>query len=170
MPLVNRFESGNLYYSKKQLRNFNQYSEALPTIETAFAGDEIFSAIGSLIAPATNFMKANSELIKPVTSSAANLTSAGKNISDAVNTTKKANEEIEQLKRIRYYTKNKANTSNATKIISYTPTEEGSSSSTKLNKQQESAIEKLAQNLSKQKLASAGADSVMRLGKGFKMY
>ena len=86
----------------------------------------------------------------------ANLTSAGKNINDAVIANKKANAEIEQLKRIREYTKSKANQkiANASitpKIISYTPPEEGSSSSSaKLNKEQQSAIENLAQNLSKQ--------------------
>ena len=56
MPLVNHF-GGDLSYSKKQFRSFSQYNEALPTIETGFAGDGIFSAIGSLIAPATNFIK-----------------------------------------------------------------------------------------------------------------
>ena len=85
MPLVN-YQDAGIKLTNKQKRNLKQ-------------GDGIFSAIGSLIAPAVNLIKTNADVIKTGASAASSLANAGKSISDAVNLNKKTNAEIDQMKR-----------------------------------------------------------------------
>ena len=74
---------------------------------------------------------------------------------------KKLNAELEQLKRIKNYTKLKQDKPIpvVNKTISYKPTETSSTNVSQLDNQQKAAVESLAKNLSKQ-----------RFGKGFKLY
>ena len=68
-------------------------------------GDGLFSGLSNLITPAVNFIKSNADVIKTGTQAISNVSTAGKNINDAINATKKINAEINQLKRIKENTK-----------------------------------------------------------------
>ena len=89
--------------TKKQFVNLYDSAHINPMIvgEQIKNGEGIFSSIGSLITAGTNFVKTNSELIKTGTSAASNIASAGKNINDAINSTRKVNEEINQLRKLK---------------------------------------------------------------------
>ena len=65
----------------------------------------MFSSLSNLIIPAINFIKSNADVIKTRNQAISNVLTTGKNINDATNATKKVNAEIEQLKRIKEYTK-----------------------------------------------------------------
>ena len=92
-------ESGSMnHLSNKQIRNFEKYNDLQE-------GDGLFSGLSNLITPAVNFIKSNADVIKTGTQAISNVSTAGKNINDAINATKKMNAEIEQLKRIKEYTK-----------------------------------------------------------------
>lgn len=57
----------------------------------------LFSGIAKIATPAINFAKTNSDLIKTGVTGLASVTSAGKNIADIVNSTKKNNAEIQAI-------------------------------------------------------------------------
>ena len=97
MPLIDIEKQGGSL-SNKQIRNYKKYNNLQE-------GDGIFSGLSSLITPAVNFIKSNADVIKTGTQAISNVSTAGKNINDAVNATKKINAEIDQLKRIKEYTK-----------------------------------------------------------------
>ena len=134
-------------------------------------GDGIFSGLSNLITPAVNFIKSNADVIKTGTQAISNVSTAGKNISDAIIATKKISAEIDQLKRIKEYSKLKNKKPN---IIKYEPNSNGSLNrfqhqtstansnngslnrfqhqtltTNKLDAQQKAAIQSLAKNLSK---------------------
>ena len=96
MPLIDIEKQGGSL-SNKQMRNFKKYND--------LQGDGLFSGLSNLITPAINFIKSNADVIKTGTQAISNVSTAGKNINDAINATKKTNAEIEQLKRIKEYTK-----------------------------------------------------------------
>ena len=156
MPLIDIEKQGGSL-SNKQIRNFKKYNNLQE-------GDGLFSGLSSLITPAVNFIKSNADVIKTGTQAISNVSTAGKNINDAVNATKKINAEIDQLKRIKEYTKLKNKKPN---IIKYEPNSNQTSTTnklasakansvTQLDAQQKAAIESLTKNLSK--------------GSGFKIY
>ena len=171
MPLINKHGGNGLEnITMKKIRNFNKFHTTIPTITTAnlpvVEGEGLFSGLSSLISSGANFIKANSEVIKTAGSAGANVAGATKNIVDAVNSTKKLNAEIDQLKKIKEY-REKLTQNNKPKekeqVITYThadtnkPLTVGINS--QLNQQQQNAIESLAKNLSKKKL-----------GKGLRIY
>ena len=106
MPLINQ-NRGNGFedITMKKVRNFNKFHLNTPTIATTnipyVEGEGLFSGLSNLISSGVNFVKTNSEVIKTVGSAGANTASAAKYITDAVNSTKKLNAEIDQLKRIK---------------------------------------------------------------------
>ena len=108
MPLINQ-NRGNGFedITMKKVRNFNKFHLNTPTIATTnipyVEGEGLFSGLSNLISSGVNFVKTNSEVIKTASSAGANTASAAKNITDAVNSTKKLNAEINQLKRIKEY-------------------------------------------------------------------
>ena len=166
MPLINQHKGNGFEdVTMKKIRNFNKFHTNVPTITTTnlpvVEGEGLFSGLSSLISSGANFIKTNSEVIKTVGSAGANVAGASKNIVNAVNSTKKLNAEIEQLKKIKEYRKNK--TKEKEQVITYTPTETNKPSTagtnSQLNQQQQNAIESLAKNLSKK-----------RLGKGLRIY
>ena len=147
MPLID-FEKQGGSLSNKQMRNFKKYNDLQ-------GGDGLFSGLSNLITPAVNFIKSNADVIKTGTQAISNVSTAGKNIKHAINATKKTNAEIEQLKRIKEYTKLKNKKPN---IIKYEPNLNNQTSTTnsnnqtsttnKLDAQQKAAIQSLAKNLS----------------------
>ena len=108
MPLINQ-NRGNGFedITMKKVRNFNKFHLNTPTIATTnipyVEGEGLFSGLSNLISSGVNFVKTNSEVIKTASSAGANTASAAKSITDAVNSTKKLNAEIDQLKRIKEY-------------------------------------------------------------------
>ena len=164
MPLINEHKGNGFEdVTKKKIRNFNRFHTNVPTITTTnlpvIEGEGLFSGLSNLISSGANFLKTNSEVIKTVGSAGANAAGATKNIVDAVNSTKKLNAEIDQLKKIKEYRKNR--TKEKEQVITYNPeTNKNPIKKTEtLNQQQQNAVESLAKNLSKQ-----------RLGKGLKFY
>ena len=162
MPLINQHKGNGLEnITMKRIRNFNKFNTNIPTITTTnlpvVEGEGLFSGLSSLLSSGVNLIKANSEVIKTVGSAGANVAGATKNIVDAVNSTKKVNAEIDQLKKIKDYRANKIKEKE--KIITYTPIVPQTKSDKQLNQQQQNAIESLAKNLSKK-----------RLGKGLRIY
>ena len=136
------------------MRNLKKYNDAESSSKNYLQeGDGLFSGLSSLITPAVNFIKSNADVIKTGTQAISNVSTAGKNINDAINATKKINAEIDQLKRIKEYTKLKNKNPN---IIKFEPNSNQTSTTNKLDAQQKTAIESLAKNLSK--------------GSGFKIY
>ena len=174
MRLINKHGGNGLEnITMKKIRNFNKFHTNIPTITTAnlpvVEGEGLFSGLSSLISSGANFIKANSEVIKTAGSAGANVAGATKNIVDAVNSTKKLNAEIDQLKKIKEYREKLTlqNRNNKPKekeqVITYTPTDTNkpltAGINSQLNQQQQNAIESLAKNLSKK-----------RLGKGLRIY
>ena len=172
MPLINQYKgNGFENVTLKRIRNFNKFHTNIPTIRTTnlpvVEGEGLFSGLSSLLSSGVNLIKANSEVIKTVGSAGANVAGASKNIVDAVNSTKKVNAEIDQLKKIKDYRANllqnqKNKIKEKEEIITYTPIERNkplTGSDKQLNQQQQNAIESLAKNLSKKKL-----------GKGLRIY
>ena len=159
MPLVDIEKQGGSL-SNKQMRNFKKYSHDRAGANNLQEGDGLFSGLSNLITPAINFIKSNADVIKTGTQAISNVSTAGKNINDAVNATKKINAEIKQLERIKKYTKYK----NIKKpnIIKYEPNKNQTLTTnklpgdTQLDAQQKAAVQSLAKNLSK--------------GSGFKIY
>ena len=146
MPLIDIEKQGGSL-SNKEMRNFKKYNDLQE-------GDGLFSGLSNLITPAVNFIKSNADVIKTGTQVISNVSTAGKNINDAINANKKTNAEIEQLKRIKEYSRLKNKKPNISK---YEPNLNNQTSTTnKLDAQQKAAIQSLAKNLSK--------------GIGFKMY
>ena len=108
MPLINQNKGNGIEdITMKKVRNFNKFHINIPTIATTnipyVEGEGLFSGLSNLISSGVNFVKTNSEVIKTVGSAGANTASAVKYITDAVNSTKKLNAEIDQLKRIKEY-------------------------------------------------------------------
>ena len=97
-PLIDT-EKQDRSLSNKHIRNFKKYNDLQE-------GGGFFLGLCNLIAPAVNFIKLNADVIKTGTQAISNVSTAGKNINDAINATKKTNAEIEQLKRIKEYIKN----------------------------------------------------------------
>ena len=90
MPLIDKKkQGGSLNMTEKQLRNFIKYNDQLPATLPHKSGDGILSSLGSLITAGTSFIKSNADVIKTGTQAISNAASAGKNINDAVNATKK---------------------------------------------------------------------------------
>ena len=161
MPSIDIEKQGGSL-SNKQMRNFKKYNDAESSSKNHLQeGDGIFSGLSNLITPAVNFVISNADVIKTGTQAISNVSTAGKNINDAINATKKTNAEIEQLKKIKEYTKLKNKKPNIIKYepnLNQTSTTNSNQTSTtnKLDAQQKAAIQSLAKNLSK--------------GSGFKMY
>ena len=165
MPLINQ-NRGNGFedITMKKVRNFNKFHLNIPTIATTnipyVEGEGLFSGLSNLISSGVNFVKTNSEVIKTVGSAGANTASAAKNITDAVNSTKKLNAEIDQLKRIKEYRSKKETEKEKIKerekepTITFTPENNKMSiqKTSTLNQQQKNAIENISKNLSKKKL------------------
>ena len=165
MPLINQ-NKGNGFedITMKKVRNFNKFHLNTPTIATTnipyVEGEGLFSGLSNLISSGVNFVKTNSEVIKTVGSAGANTASAVKNITDAVNSTKKLNAEIDQLKRIKEYRSKKETEKEKIKerekepTITFTPENNKMSiqKTSTLNQQQKNAIENISKNLSKKKL------------------
>ena len=165
MPLINQ-NRGNGFedITMKKVRNFNKFHLNIPTIATTnipyVEGEGLFSGLSNLISSGVNFVKTNSEVIKTVGSAGANTASAVKNITDAVNSTKKLNAEIDQLKRIKEYRSKKETEKEKIKerekepTITFTPENNKMSiqKTSTLNQQQKNAIENISKNLSKKKL------------------
>ena len=97
MPLIDIEKQGGSL-SNKQMRNLKKYNDLQE-------GDGLFSGLSNLITPAVNFIKSNADVIKTGTQAISNVSTAGKNINNAINATRKINAEIDQLKRIKEYTK-----------------------------------------------------------------
>ena len=94
MPLINTHQEkqgGSL--SNKPMRNSKKYID--------LQEDGLFSGLSNLITPEINFIKSNDDVIKTGTQAISNVSTAGKNINDAINATKKINAEIDQLKIIK---------------------------------------------------------------------
>ena len=68
--------------SNKLLRNFKKYNDLQE-------GDGLFSGLSNLITPAINFIKSNADVIKTGTQAISNVSTAEKNINNAINATKK---------------------------------------------------------------------------------
>ena len=161
MPLINQ-NRGNGFedITMKKVRNFNKFYLNTPTIATTnvpyIEGEGLFSGLSNLISSGVNFVKTNSEVIKTAGSAGANTVSAVKNITDAVNSTKKLNAEIDQLKRIKEYRSKKETEKEKEKEPTITFTPENNKmliqKTSTLNQQQKNAIENLSKNLSKKKL------------------
>ena len=165
MPLINQ-NKGNGFedITMKKVRNFNKFHLNTPTIATTnipyVEGEGLFSGLSNLISSGVNFVKTNSEVIKTAGSAGANTASAVKNITDAVNSTKKLNAEIDQLKRIKEYRSKKETEKEKIKerekepTITFTPENNKMSiqKTSTLNQQQKNAIENISKNLSKKKL------------------
>ena len=108
MPLINQNKGNGIEdITMKKVRNFNKFHLNTPTIATTnipyVEGEGLFPGLSNLISSGVNFVKTNSEVIKTVGSAGANTASTVKYITDAVNSTKKLNAEIDQLKRIKEY-------------------------------------------------------------------
>ena len=165
MPLINQ-NRGNGFedITMKKVRNFNKFHLNTPTIATTnipyVKGEGLFSGLSNLISSGVNFVKTNSEVIKTASSAGANTASAAKSITDAVNSTKKLNAEIDQLKRIKEYRSKKETEKEKIKerekepTITFTPENNKMSiqKTSTLNQQQKNAIENISKNLSKKKL------------------
>ena len=156
MPLIIEHKGNGLEnISMKKVRNFNKFHLHTPTIATTdipfIEGDGLFSGLSNLISAGANFIKTNSEVIKTVGSAGANTANAIKSINDAVNSTKKVNAEIDQLKRIREYnlkkTKEKEKEKEKEPIITHLK-----QNTSTLNQEQKNSLETLAKNLSTKKL------------------
>ena len=169
MPLINQNRrNGFEDITMKKVRNFNKFHLNTPTIATTnipyVEGEGLFSGLSNLISSGVNFVKTNSEVIKTVGSAGANTASAAKYITDAVNSTKKLNAEIDQLKRIKEYRSKKETEKEKIKekikerekepTITFTPENNKMSiqKTSTLNQQQKNAIENISKNLSKKKL------------------
>ena len=105
MPLINEF--GNqvvmVLYTKKQHVKLYDSAFVNPVLvsEQIKNGEGIFSGLGSLITSGVNFATANKDLIQAGIQSTGSIIQAGKNINDAVNSTRKVNAEIDALKKVR---------------------------------------------------------------------
>ena len=86
MPLIDIDKQGGSL-SNKQIRNLKKYNDASKNYLQE--GDGIFSGLSNLITPVVNFIKSNADVIKTGTQAISNVSTAGKNINDAVNATKK---------------------------------------------------------------------------------
>ena len=164
MPLINQ-NRGNGFedITMKKVRNFNKFHLNTPTIATTnipyVEGEGLFSGLSNLISSGVNFVKTNSEVIKTVGSAGANTASAAKYITDAVNSTKKLNAEIDQLKRIKEYRSKKETEKEKIKerekepTITFTPENNKMSiqKTSTLNQQQKNAIENISKKLIKEK-------------------
>ena len=105
LPLIDIEKQGGPL-SNKQMRNLKKYNDAESSSKNYLQeGDGLFSGLSNLITPAVNFIKSNADVIKTGTQAISNVSTAGKNINDAINATKNINAEIDQLKRIKEYTK-----------------------------------------------------------------
>ena len=101
MPLIDIEKQGGSL-SNKQIRNLKKYNDAESSSKNYLQeGDGLFSGSSNLITPAVNFFKSNADAIKTGTQAISNVSTAGKNINDAISATKKVNAEIDQLKRIK---------------------------------------------------------------------
>ena len=171
MPLINQHKGNGFEdITMKKIRNFNKFHTNIPTITTTnlpvVEGEGLFSGLSSLISSGANFIKANSEVIKTVGSAGANVAGASKNIVNAVNSTKKLNAEIEQLKKIKEYRvklalqdrNNRqlsktapagARTKEKEQVITYTPTETNKPLTAGTNKSIKSATTKCNRKFSK---------------------
>ena len=157
MPLINQ-NKGNGFedITMKKVRNFNKFHLNTPTIATTnipyVEGEGLFSGLSNLISSGVNFVKTNSEVIKTAGSAGANTASAVKNITDAVNSTKKLKSEIDQLKRIKEYRSKKETEKEKIKerekepTITFTPENNKMSiqKTSTLNQQQKNAIENIS--------------------------
>ena len=81
MPLIDIEKQGD-YFSNKQMRNLKKYNDLQE-------GDGLFSGLINIISPAVNFIKSNADVIKTGTQAISNVSTAEKNINDAINATKK---------------------------------------------------------------------------------
>ena len=139
MPLVNEFRSGDGLYTNKQLIKLYDSACVNPILvaEQIKTGDGIFASLGSLISPALKLVSANKDLIKSGIQSAGSVIQAGKNINDAVNSTRKVDTEINYLKKL----KNHIDLLN--KEASSSPTNTNSS----LSDAQQKALKETVQNM-----------------------
>ena len=99
MPLINEFHSGGdgLYTTKQHVKLYDS-AFVNPMIKS---GDGIFSGLGSLFTSVVNFATANKDLTQAGIQLTGSIIQAGKNINDAVNSTRKVNAEVDALKKIR---------------------------------------------------------------------
>ena len=79
------------HLSNIQMRNLKKYNDLQE-------GDGLFSGLSNLITPAVNFIESNADVITTGTQAISNVSTAGKNINNAINATKKLNAEIDQRK------------------------------------------------------------------------
>ena len=103
MPLVNNFRTGDGFYTTKQITKLydSAYVNPLVISEQIKHGEGIFSGLGSLINTGVNFAMANKDLIQAGVQSAGSVIQVGKNINDTVNSTRKANAEIDNLNKLK---------------------------------------------------------------------
>ena len=153
MPLVNQFQSGDGFYTTKQQIKLYESSYVNPS-EQIKTGHGIFSSFSNLISPITNFASANKDLIQAGVQSTSSVIQAGKAINDAVNSSRKANAEIDLLnkikKRIELVNKEKEAAINAS-------SNEPNNMTSTLSNEQKSVVINGLKNISKK-------------GKGFRVY
>ena len=104
MPLINEFQWGGdgLYTTKQHVKLYDSaFVNPMIVSEQIKSGDGIFSGLGSLFTSGVNFATANKDLIQAGIQSAGSIIQAGKNINDAVNSTRKVNAEVDALKKVR---------------------------------------------------------------------
>ena len=163
MPLVNNFRTGDGYYTTKQLTKLydSAYVNPLVVSEQIKHGEGIFSGLGSLINSGVSFATANKDLIQAGVQSAGSVIQAGKNINDAVNSTRKANAEIDNLNKIKRQIELLNKEKEAALSTKGASTPSALSTSSSLSKVQEDAIKESLKNMSINKKPR---------GKGFRVY
>ena len=101
MPLIQSGGDG-LYTTKQHVKLYDSvFVNPMIVSEQIKSGDRIFSGLGSLFTSGVNFATANKDLILAGIQSTGSIIQAGKNINDAVNSTRKVNAEIDALKKVR---------------------------------------------------------------------
>ena len=157
MPLINNFRSGDGFYTTKQSVNLYNSANVNPMIvsEQIKNGEGIFSGLGSLISSGVKIATANKDLIQAGVKTTGSVIQAGKNINDAINSTRKVNAEIDNLKKIKKQIELLNNKSN--NISSNIDNNINNSS---LSEAQQNAIKQSLQNVTNKKTK----------GKGFRIY
>ena len=152
MPLINDFRSGDGFYTTKQSVNLYNSANVNPMIvsEQIKNGEGIFSGIGSLISSGVKLATANKDLIQAGVKTTGSVIQAGKNINDAINSTRKVNAEIDNLKKIKKQIELLNNKSNNDNNIN----------NSSLSEAQQNAIKQSLQNVTNKKTK----------GKGFRIY
>ena len=102
--MINEFQLGGdgLYTTKQHVKLYDSaFVNPMVVSEQIKSDDGIFSGLGSLITSGVNFATANKDLIQAGIQSTGSIIQAGKNINDAINSTRNVNAQVDAFKKIR---------------------------------------------------------------------